>query len=115
MKNTNSTTNTATTHISFNLSEATNARFNVIQLDSGNALVQLDVVHSSYKGWDMLTFASQQVNVNLTLEQVKALRLELVRYLMKVQYPNLNADDDVEPTINDLVKNYEENLANEGV
>jgi hypothetical protein len=112
VKDTN-TASAASTHISFNISEATNARFNVIELGDGNALVQLEVIHSSYEGLEMLTFSSQQFNVNLTLEQVKALRLELVRYLMKVQYPNLNAD--VEPTINDLVKNYEENLANEGV
>lgn len=113
MKSTNST-NTASTHISFNMSEATTARFNVIKLDDGNALVQLEVVQSSYKGWDMITFASQNISVSLNAEQVKALRLELTEYLMKVQFPNM-PDEVFEPTINDLAKNHEENLANEGV
>lgn len=113
-------TNTASTYISFNMSEATNAQFNVIKLDDGNALVQLEAVQSSYEGWDMITFSSQQVNVNLTADQIKALRLELTAYLMKIEYPNLPLDDDagydlLEPTINDLAKNHEENLANEGV
>ena len=113
MKDTDST-NTASTYVSFNISEATNARFSVIKLDDDDAIIRLEVVQSSYKGYDMITFASQNISLNLSTEQVKALRLELTEYLMRVQFPNM-PDEVFEPTINDLAKNHEENLANEGV